>query len=305
METSLHKLYLYDDVRRLLFVDDKIICLETDNAPMNKHPLKVHKGIDNHLKFRVFDPDRKPVKLFHEVYARLVSCTSRETVLEKKCRLGTATGMLFLDIDEGDIKDKSPGLYEMIIIRSKEFVVGQPDEYIFDPFFTDFDGNIVATVEITEQGQQEPMPSIVISQDDWTYSTHLGFSTTVYCGPRPAHSSSPSNTGAPTKFGYSRAIPGGRVRNHINGTHTFSVYAEGFTGTLEIMGTLEETPNADMESNSWFIINPSSLNDYIKFINFTGTEAFFFKGNFMWLRFRLTPDENILENGQLKKIIVR
>ena len=306
METSLHKLYLYEDIRRLFFVDDKLTCLGTDNAPMNKRNLKIHKGVDNHLKFRVFDPDRKPVKLMNvDVYARLVSCTTREIVLEKRCRLGTATGMLFLDILEGDIKDKAIGLHEIVIIRSKEFVANQPDEYILDPFFTDFDGNVVATAEITDQGQTDPVDSHYLYPADWTNSSELTSPVPPYCGPQPAKQLVQRKAhGAPFPYYYSKAIPGGRVRNHINGTHTFSVYAENFTGVLEILGTLEETPPA-IESNAWFRINPSTMTDFVQFINFSGTEAFFFQGNFMWLRFRYTPDTNVTDPGSLKKIIVR
>ena len=56
MDITFNKVYLYDHVRQLLAVGDTF-CSCKDNGPMNKNPIKAHKGIDNKIIFRVLGPD--------------------------------------------------------------------------------------------------------------------------------------------------------------------------------------------------------------------------------------------------------
>ena len=83
MDISYHKLYLYDHVFQLLMVDG-YLCLQKDNGPMNKQPLKAHRGIDNRLIFRVLNPDRIPVDVAFnkQVYARIIDPSNNTIVLE-------------------------------------------------------------------------------------------------------------------------------------------------------------------------------------------------------------------------------
>jgi hypothetical protein len=288
MDKTFHKMYLYDHVRQLLAVGDSF-CNFKDNGPMNNTPAKVHKGIDNKLLFRVLNPDRSPfdIACTQQVYARIIDPDNRMVMLEKLCRLGPAKGLITLELDAGDLVLVHAGLYTMVLIRTEDFVTGVPGEYIERPLFSDINDNIAMEIEVTEQAFKAPLPSVTYLPEDWTPDIYL-----------PVF-------GPPTPSLYTGRIPGARVLNHNDSVHSFSTYTERFTGVLEIWGTLDETPNPYLNVERWFKIYPSSMSQDIEFENYTGTQAWTFQANFMWLKFRLFPSQQVLNPGIMKKLIVR
>lgn len=290
--TSLHDLYLYDDIRRLLMNDGNMICLTKDNAPMNRRQLKVHKGLDNTLKFRIFDPDRNPVNVCnHRLYARIINAENQELMLEKACRTNTGKGMVFLDLNEGDLANFAPGHYDMIMIAQKDFVPGVIGESTTTAIYTDTDANVVATLHVTQQAERAPRPTYEITDDQWTPTQYLE-----------------NGSGPMISQFYSSTIPGNRVQNHTNGTHSFSVYTDEdnkYTGTLTILGTLDLNPQEDPNSQSWFKIQTLPGTEDVEFVDFFGTEAFAFSANVMFLKFVFTPSNEVQEPGKIKKLLVR
>lgn len=283
-----NKVYLYDHVRQLTAYDD-MLCLCKDNLPMNKNPIKLHKGIDNKSIFRVLNPDRSPLDIAcnQQVYARITDPENNKIVLEKLCRLGPAKGIITLEVNSGDIVDIHSGLYNLVLIRTENFISGVPDYYIEKPLYSDFDSNISMEVEITEQALKAPLPSVTLLPGDWTPDVLLP----VGAAPKPGF--------------YSPRIPGGRVLNHKESVHSFSTYTKNFTGVLEIWGSLEETPEPYLNDKRWFKIYPSSMSQDIEFFEYTGTQAWTFAANFLWIKFRLFPSTQVLEPGTMEKLIVR
>jgi len=170
MDISINKLYLYDHVWQLLALDDNM-CLCKDNGPMsNNTNLKCHKGLDNKLIFRVLNPDRTPVDIScnQQVYARIMDTTNRTIVLEQLCRLGPAKGIITLELDGGDICDVAPGLYEIVLIRTQEFVDNIPGAYVEKPLYSDLNDNVAMHIEITEQAFKAPIQSVTLYPTDWT-----------------------------------------------------------------------------------------------------------------------------------------
>lgn len=289
MDVTFHKMYLYDHVWQLLAVGDTF-CSCKDNGPMNNNiPLKAHKGIDNRLIFRVLGPDRTPFNIScdQQVYARIIDPDNRTVVLEKLCRLGPAKGIITLELDSGDLAFIHAGLYEMVLIRTQEFVVNIPDYYIEKPLFSDLNDNVSMEIEITEQAFKAPAPSKTILPGDWTGDLIV------------------STMSPPAPCFYTGRIPGGRILNHLESVHSFSTYTKNFTGILEIWGTLDETPDAYLNDKRWFKIYPTSMSQDIEFIGYTGTQAWTFQANFMWLKFRYFPSQGVLNPGVLEKLIVR
>jgi hypothetical protein len=288
MDVTFHKMYLYDHVRQLLAVGDTF-CSCKDNGPMNKNPIKAHKGIDNKVIFRVLGPDRVPMDIAcnQQVYARIIDPDNRTVVLEKLCRLGPAKGIITLELDSGDIALIAAGLYTMVLIRTEQFIVNVPDYYIEKPLYSDYDDNVSMEIEITEQAFKAPLPSITLLPEDWTPDILV---STAY---------------APAPCFYSGRIPGARVMNHIDSVHSFSTYTKNFTGVLEIWGSLEETPDPYLSAARWFKIYPSTMSQDIEFIGYTGTQAWTFSANFLWLKFRYFPSTAVLDPGILAKLIVR
>jgi hypothetical protein len=288
MDITFHKVYMYDHIRQLLAVGDTF-CPSKDNGPMNKNPIKCHKGTDNKIMFRVLGPDRVPVDVScgQQVYARITDPDNRTVVLEKLCRLGPAKGLVTLELDSGDISDIHIGVFNLVLIRTEDFVTGITDYYIEKPLYSDMNDNVAMEIEITEQAFKSPMNSITYEPKNWTPDLSIPV------------------TGPISPSFYTGRIPGSRVLNHTNSVHSFSTYTENFTGILEIWGSLEEAPDPYLSSTRWFKIYPSSMSQDVEFAGYTGTQAWTFSANFMWLKFRYIPSTQVLDPGMFKKLIVR
>ena len=289
MDVSVHKIYQYDHVYQLLTVGD-YMCLCKDNGPMNRSTLKAHKGIDNKLIFRSLNPDRVPVDIVgagYEVYARIMNQDNHVIVFEKLCKLGPAKGLITLNIDAGDVAFLAAGVYNMVLILTEPFVVGQNQTMVEKPLYSDLNDNVYMQIEITEQAFYAPRPSITLLPNDWTGDLMYPVS------------------GQPIKSFYSARIPGSRVQNHLDSVHTFSTYTTNFTGTLETYGTLDESPEPYLNTSQWFKIYPSTMSQDIEYVGYTGTQAWTFQANFMWLKFRYIPSTEVLDPGHFNKLIVR
>ncbi len=287
MEISTQHLYLYKDVSRLLLKRDRFTNDVMDNAPMNKRPMKLHKGVDNTLHFRVFNPDRTPANVCNKsVYARIIDQDTHELLLERSMHSGSAKGFMSVDILESDLSNIHVGLYKLVIVHSENLVTGVEGDYTNTAFFTDYSNNIDMTVEVTDQANRSPRPSIIVKPSDWTENRY--FNTEI--------------NNRDSRF-FTEAIPTPRSRGLISNLHSFSVYADNYTGKLKVFGTLDQTPNPDID-RGWFNIKAYDDADYIDFIEYTGTRFFSFEGNYMWLKFVYFPD-SVNNAGSIEKLIVR
>ena len=289
MDVTFHKMYLYDHVWEVLALGD-VLCPAKDNGPMNNvSALKAHKGIDNKLIFRALNPDRSPINFpnCYQIYARIIDPENGMIALEKLCRLGPATGLIKLELDAGDIALLHAGTYNLVLIRTEEFVVGASDYLKEKPLYVDMNDNVAMQLNITEQAFKAPLPSLTLYPEDWIKDLIL------------------STVSPPTPCYYTSRIPGARVLNHIDSVHSFSTFTKNATGTLQIFGTLEESPDPYLSENHWFRIFPSTQSVDIQYTQYTGTQAWTFQANFMWLKFRYIPSIAVLDPGVLQKLIVR
>ena len=285
MTVNVVKLFRYDNVVDLMFVDNVIRnCVMTNNSPLNLRQVKVHKGVDNEIRFRVLNPDRKTVSVDHmQIKAKLVSVENQERVLEKYCDLTSTKGDMRLRIFEGDLINIAPGYYNLIVSGQQSLVPQLPSsENFYTPFYVDTAGDIVATVEVVASADSTPWPSVTIGPNDWTLTS--------------------SNRGT-TKEYYSSAIPGARVKNHINAVHTFAAYTTNFTGTLQLKASLDISPPENY--SDYFTVDITTGTDIIEFENYTGVTSHTFDANFMWLRFLYMPDTSQSENGTMDKVMIR
>ncbi len=284
----MNNVYLYRYYHAVLFKDN-VFCTLKDNGPMHRRKILIHKGVDNDVHFRALGPDNRPVKIASDelIYVRLVDPASRKLVLEKLCQIAVTTvGIFHVTLNSGDLASLDPGILELSLIRTEPFVANQVGTYIEKPIYTDYVGNMVMEVEITEQAMKNPAPAVTISPVDWFPAIAVinGERVNAY---------------------YSSSIPAGRVLNHKEAVHSFSTYTHNFTGVLEIWGTLEESPSAQLDEQRWFKIYPSTMSVDIEYTGFTGTQAWTFAANFMWLKFRYIPSTQVSDPGEMKKIIVR
>jgi hypothetical protein len=279
VDISINKLFIYDKVYQLLYNNGNF-CYNKDNGPMYRQEIKIHKGIDNTIKFRVFDPDKCPVNLnLYRINARIVNCETKQTVIEKICTRLTAKGVFSLLVKEFEIANLPEGYYKLVFLVD---IVNGNNIQNNGSFYTDYTNNIELDILLTGQARRSPRPSYEIIE--WT-------------------NGSTTENGPISQFWYSSEIPTGRILNTQDTQCTFSVNAENFTGYLEVYGSLLSDPVRDWEY--WYKSNIGFDKNRIEFINYTGTLYFNFHESASWFKFKYWKDDSIIDNGNIKKVIVR
>ena len=74
-------------------------------------------------------------------------------------------------------------------------------------------------------------------------------------------------------------VPADSYYGFSDGIHTVGVTLDGYTGSIAIEGTLAKTPGA----NDWFRIPLGGVNA-VPFTTHTGTTAYTFTGNYLYIR---------------------
>lgn len=292
MSNSTFKLFRYENRIDLMYRDNQIrSCVVSSNSPLNNKIIKIHKGIDNLIEFRVLNPDRKIVSVDHlSIRCRFINVENNEQVLDKFASLTSSKGNVRLQIFEGELVDIAPGFYSLIVTGEEALVPGVAlSENFATPFFIDNAGNIVATIEIVASADVTPVPTVEILQTaddngDWRIANEVSAPTTFYAGP----------------------IAGSRIKNHINAVHTFSVQTTAFTGTLSLKGSLDLQPSVDIRE--YFPIDITSGTQEITFTNFTGITSHTFEANFLWIIFVYIPDSSLPKPpgaGFINKVLLR
>lgn len=282
---SLNRVYNYTQTTELMYIDYSIAVVRNnrDNRPMNNRLVKIHKGVDNTLRFNVNDPDRKPVDTGNlMVKAVLISDENKEKVLEKYLQALGSPGQMILSIQQGDIQDVAPGFYSLVITGEQPLTSSTIGEYYGSPFYTDLESNIIVKAEITDDADPTPIPTSTIGLDDWTDMSAQG--------------------NPPMIQFYSSAFPGNRVRNHINALHTIAIFTSNYSGKITVYGTLEENPDTDIFRN-WTPIEISPGVTVLTLNNSSETQYFNFYGNYMWIKFQRLDATNNL--GTIDQIQLR
>lgn len=272
----MYDLYRYDTWFDLLYDNNRFshALNMTDSRPMNKKLIKVHKGVDNILRFRVFDSDRKPANISHlRVKGTFINKDNRERVLSVYGTLDCAKGTFYMSVMEGQLVNIAAGFYDFVITGEEFFIPEQSGEIVSTPFFTDAISNVKMEVEVTDGAEKEPVPTYEI--EEWTVTSKMIDSVQ-------------------TKLYYSSVIPASRLRNMKNGTHSITIKADAFRGKVYVCGSLEMTPPPASDMDKFFKLNMSSYTDELQygttntngFIDiFTGIDAWTFSTNVLWIVF--------------------
>jgi len=272
-----HNIYLYETIYHLVY-DDTLTCFRTNNMAMHNNIIKIHKGVDNSIKFRVYNRDRKPQAIDHRsVRVRIFDPSSKEVIIERYADHLAEKGLVELKILEPDLSDISEGYYKMVITSGEELVPGLADQIIQTPFYSDENENAVLNVEITGQAHVEPKPTYKITE--WV----------------------PHNTEQRPNVYYSSAVPAGRIHSYTKSIHTIAMHFENYTGKIEFYGSLEDVPGTNL--NGFFPIQTSTGTNVIEVENYTGIVPVVLQINCMWFRF--VREDSSLNSGQIKKIEVR
>lgn len=285
---TISTLYLYDQIHRLLYVPDVGYYNQNmDNAPMNKKFIKAHKGIKNILRFRVFSPERKPVGLCDKlIYARIIEEETKQIKLERRVVQSFTDGVFDLILDREDLYLLEAGYYTLVFLEASEFAKGITGNYTYTGLFTDFDSNIKTVLHVTEQAEHDPIKTYSVSHEQFVERLEYDSVDTIRY----------------SKF-ITDAIVGPRLNNSVSNNITFSTITNNFYGKLSVYATLEHTPNPDI-SRGWSQVDIEDGVDYLQYDGYTGCQYFNMKGNYMWLKFVITPDEGT-DFSQFVKLNVR
>jgi len=247
---------------------------------MTNKMIKVHKGVDNNIRFRVYNRDRKPQAVSHlQMRTRLINTSSQEVVLERYATALNEKGAIELKVLEGDLVNIPRGYYKLVVTGGEELIATEAGQIVQTPFFSDVGDNVTLDVEVTGQAQADPQETYEILPEDW-----INFST----------------RGNPATF-YSSAIPAGRIRNTTTSTHTIAIYTTNYSGTINVFGSLDDVPPQTLES--WFPVNVDIIGNELIFDEHTGVSPIVFRANYMWLKFTYEPGP--VNTGTVDKIQIR
>ncbi len=259
--------YMYDNNRVFTLVEDNS---KTVNLPMNDRIIKIYKGADAFLPFRLKNQDRKPLSLAGvnvTMFLRKSGAVTNAPVISRPLTVKNSyDAECEVLLGESEIRDLESGLYHMTLQH-------EDSNGTTRTLYSDYNQRAAATVEIID----DQVPSFADSQVLTTFN----------------------DIGNNQKY-YSDIVVGDAQSFDKKGLHTFSVYATNFTGKLFAEGSLDLN---GVTTGNWFEFSLAVNSNSINYTNFSGVEAYNFNGNIMWVRFRYEPDP--ANAGTIDKILYR
>jgi len=263
--TQTVEFYHYNDTRVFTLVENNS---KTVNLPMNDRIIKMYKGADSFLSFRIKNQDRKPIAMSGKNAIAYFTKNGASAASLSRPLLVTSTfdGACELLVHEKDLRNLQSGFYHLTITL-------EDSNGVIRPLYSDYNQRASATVEILDAQLPTLKESVVLDQF-YDLQSNGVFYTDIFAGDAQS---------------FDKA-----------GLHTFAVYATNYTGRVYAEATLDLQGTA---SSRWFELDLTLANKYIQFTNFNGVDAYNFSGNLMWVRFRYEPDLN--NTGTLDKIVYR
>ena len=252
----------------------EVVCVDGDNTttmttylgnmPMYDGHHKLHKGIDNTLRFKIKDTDRKPIDLTNKtVIWKMYDRESRENVLFRYPVVTNATkGMCSLTVTTADTIMLPEGFYQ--------FAMYTVEDGVEQIIYTDTYDNAHGVVEVVDDVYPEFEPS---QETSIFYFDGTNYTSSVFDG-----------SGNTVK---SRSI------------HTFALYFENFTGVVHIQGDLSVQPSSS--DSDWFDLTPRLMYDKdITINNETGVLGYVIQANVNWIRIQFTKTSGELTKVLLR-----
>jgi phage terminase large subunit-like protein len=234
--------------------------------PMYDTTHKLHKGIDNALRFKFRDTDRKSIDLTNKtVIWKMYDRESRENVLFRYLTVTNASkGMAKLDIPTSDTVMLPEGFYQYAMYTVEDGV-----EQIV---YTDTNDNAHGTIEVID----DVYPEFEDSQISATFFDD----GTKWC---------------------SAVFDGSGSTIKSKSIHTIALYFTGFTGVIKIEGDLSPS-SSPSDDSVWFDLTPRLMYDSsITISSETGVQGYVVQANVNWLRVSWPNTAT----GTIDKILVR
>lgn len=234
--------------------------------PVYSRQIKVYRGIDNKIQFRLLNADQKPIRVTETPV--LVAFGEDDTkLLDIRCTV------------QDDLSSTSTkGLFEVTI--TENHLLNVKEQYLHYNIYL----------------EGEESNSLTYSNRDFKMSGVINVDSDAYPGPKSSVSivnfKEENNVWIAGNDDVDKitAYPG---LNGNNALHTIAVYSTGYAGDIKVQGTLD---NQITGQNTWTTIDTLTL---------SGTETspvpLNFNGVFTYIRFELDEDPN----NKIEKILMR
>jgi len=239
------------------------------NYPMADNRIKLYKNGTQVVLLEVRSITRQLLDVTsQDFYINVINRQNGELICRKQAdSLDAANGRLQFTFVPFDLVNVRPSMYS--------FSISTIDVNGVEMFlFLDQNGDATGDCEVLDKALPAFSPSILV--DDFSDKV-INFQ----------------------HYMVSSYHPGDGQFYYTDGQMTAAVYANNFTGTFYIDGSLAPIPT----DNDWFSVLISEQYGNWPFVNFCGIESFQMTGALMWIRFRYKADP--LNNGSIDKVIYR
>ena len=218
-------------------------------------PVKLHKGVDNPVQFKIRNNNQKDVDITDsEFILSITDSTSNKEIMNRSLAIENATkGLLSVTITEEDLREFDMNKYHYGIKMLNASGVQYPI-YV--------DDNYSASGVIEVYNDAYPIPTPAVQPTVGAYSDGTAYSSVV------------------------TVTPGN------NGISTAAYYLTGFSGTITVQGSLEDSTS--VSSTDWFDITSSTHTTE------TAVAYSMFTGMFPLVRFKIA-----LTAGSVDKILYK
>ena len=229
--------------------------------------VKLFRGVDNRVDIQVRNSDEKALDITGATVSfSLIRHSNQSLVVTKTCTpIDITKGRFYVTITEQELYDINNGFYQYSVY--KETPAG-----IKTPLYIDSQYGAVATIEVVGDIKGNLQPSLdVIEFSEYNPGVFGEIGDTFF-------------TSSLIDTNYESEVS--------NSTHTFAFYSTGYTGSVKIQASLDESA----APNNWTTITTISINnDPLTYSNVTG--------KWKWFRVVHTPITN--STGKFDKIIYR
>jgi hypothetical protein len=254
-------------------INDRITVLTSETGfileyrPVYSRTLKVYRGIDNRLQFRLMNADQKPVTITG-IPMFVAFDESQNLVLQKECRV----------TDDGSTKE-TRGMFDVLLTEDDLLLIKQQylnyniyiEDSIRDRTLTYANRNFDSSGIIYIDGRSFPGPKSSIEvtnfyplNNRW-YAGNLGWDS-IYLHPDV---------------------------NNSYFLHTVAIYTNGYQGKIKLQATIDQTITA---SNNW-----ATLQEITLFGDETEPVVLNFYGTYQYVQFELDTEPT----DKIEKILIR
>lgn len=196
-------------------------------------PVKLHKGVDNPVKFKIRNNNQKDVTLTGSTFTlTIVDSYTNQEILSRTLDIENAsTGMLATTITEEDLNNLDAVRYHYGI----RMVNSSGVQY---PIYVDDNYSAAGVIEVYGDAYPGPVPSV--QPTIGAYNSGVSYTSVV------------------------------EVTNTANGNNTAAYYLTGFSGTVTVQGYLDNTGSVSETDYIDIVSNIYTNQSGVVYSNFTG-----------------------------------